>query len=43
MTGHPKAKIFQVFGSLNLNPFQASNAKWRHTFHLSLTRMSFAQ
>jgi hypothetical protein len=25
-----------------VNPFQPSDAKWRHTFHLSLTCMSFA-
>jgi hypothetical protein len=26
-----------------INPFQPNDAMWRHTFHLSLTSMSFAQ
>jgi hypothetical protein len=29
--------------SVDFNPLQPSDAIWRHTFHLSLICMSFAQ
>jgi hypothetical protein len=32
-----------VTSTSELNPFQPSDAMWRHTFHLSLICMSFAQ
>jgi hypothetical protein len=39
---HRVSKKVRV-GYMNVNPFQPSDAMWRHTFHLSLICMSFAQ
>jgi hypothetical protein len=37
-----EGKRHQFLRFKTLNPFQASDAMWRHTFHLSLICMSFA-
>jgi hypothetical protein len=38
-----KSALFFISGLYTVNPFQPSDAIWRHTFHLSLICMSFAQ